>query len=253
MSQTKNKPIKLTQAERMTKASVFWLSVLLFIALPFINNFILQTVALNISGNIAYKDLAPALNTVRDLLSVFSSYAGVGVLAAAIANFGAKNAVGTVILALSSHIVGLFSAMLSYALSGARNYSAAVFLLGVDALVNILIYAVILAILSIIRKKDRTESVSDSLQNKMLAKGGAYTYITTAIGVFGGAQLAATLYSMISAFVDPSIGTPINLQEWIYWITEYLTLFIYVGIGYIIVLGVFWLCKYYRAHFADTM
>lgn len=254
MSQTKNKPTALNDSERLTHSSLFWLSVLIFIAFPFINNFILQTVVLNITGNIAYESLTPVLTSVRDLISVLTAYAGIGILAAAVAHFGAKRAIATVILGLFSHTVGLFSAMLSYITSGARNYATAVFILGVDALVNTLIYAVILvASVQIRKRKMSCQDYSITLCDKIISKGGAYSFIVTVTAIFGAAQLAAILYSMISAFVDPSIGIPINVQEWVYWITEYLTFFIYLGIGYFIVLGIFWLCKYYRAHFADTI
>ena len=244
---------KFTTAENMTRSSLFWLSVLLFVALPFINNFILQTVTLNISGNIAYKDLAPVLTTVASLLSVLAAYAGIGAVAAAIANFGTKNSLGTVILGLSSHLVGFIAYIMSYSVSGARNYQYAVFALGVDALANLLIYAVIILILALMKKKNTATNgyTVPTLQDKIISKGGAYTYIVTATAIYGAAQLFTTLYTMISDFLDPSIGTPINVQEWVYWITKYLTAFIYLGIGYFIVLGIFYLCKYYRTHFAE--
>ena len=243
---------KLTTAEKLTRSSLFWLSVLLFVALPFINNFIIQTVVLNISGNIAYEALAPALSTVAGILSVLTAYAGIGAIAASIANFGAKGSVGTIILGLNSHVIGLLSAMFAYALSGARNYEYAVFALGVDAIANVLVYALIIVVLALMsRKRLLTDNTPPQLGDKLLAKGGAYTYIVTATVLFGAAQLAATLYTMIYDFLDPSIGTPINLQEWIYWITKYLTTLIYLGIGYMIVLGIFHLCNYYRTRFAE--
>lgn len=253
MSQNKNKPTKLTLPEKLTYSSVFWLSVILFVALPFVNNFIMQTVVLNITGNIAYENLAPVLTVVRDLMSVLTAYAGIGIIAAAIAHFGLKRAFGTVILGLFSHTAGLFSSMLAYAVSGAKNFAAAVFILGVDATANTLIYAVILAVLVLIRKKrvSKSENVL-TLEDKIISKGGAYSYMVTATAVYGAAQLITVLYTMITDFLDPSIGIPINVQEWVYWVTEYLMLFIYVGIGYFIVLGIFWLCKYYLKHFEEV-
>ena len=251
-SQTKSTH-KFTTAENMTRSSLFWLSVLLFVALPFINNFILQTVTLNISGNIAYKDLSPVLSTVASLISVLTAYAGIGTIAAAIANFGIKNSIGTVILGLLSHAVGFISYIMSYSVSGARNYQYAVFALGVDALANLLIYAVIILILALIKTKSTSAEgyTVPALQDKIISKGGAYSYVVTATAIYGGTQLLTTLYTMVSDFLDPSIGTPINMQEWVYWITKYLTTFIYLGIGYFIVLGIFYLCKYYRTHFAE--
>lgn len=254
MSQTKKKPIKLTQAEKMTKESVFWLSVLLFIAFPVINSFILQTVVLNVSGNIAYRSIVPTLTLIRDILSVLCSYAGLGVMAAAVANYGAKNTLGTVILGLLSHTVGFFASMGAYLLSGAKNFAVATFTFAVDAIANTLVYAVILVVLALIRKnQNKKGDLSVQLsKDKLIAKGGAYSYMLTAAGIFGIAQLATTLYRMITDFLDPSIGVPINLQEWIYWVTEYLTIIIYLGIGYFIVLGIFWLCKYYKEHFSEV-
>ena len=254
MAQIKKvKQTKETDARILTRQSLFWLATLIFIALPFLNSFVLQTMLINIDGNIAYKSVAPVLTAIRDIISVFNSYAGIGILAAAIAHFGAKKAIGTVILALLYQTVVMLASMMSYALSGARNFAGAVFMLGVDALTNTAIYAVILVVLVILRKnKMEYQDASLTLNDKIIAKGGAYSYIVTAVGIFGAAQLAAMLYSMISAFVDPSIGIPINIQEWVYWITEYLTFFIYFAIGYLIVLGVFWLCKYYLSHFEEA-
>ncbi len=251
-SQTKI-AIKLTVAEDLTRASLFWASLILFVAFPFINNFFIQTVMLNVSGNIAYKDLTPVLSTVAGLLSVLAAYAGIGTVAAAVANFGAKRSVGTVILALLSHVAGLIAYIMSYAISGARNYGYAVFALSVDALANMLVYAAIIIMIAIMKKKNvnKGECSVPELSDKLIAKGGAYSYIVAATTVYGAAQLFTTLYTMVSDFLDPSIGVPINLQEWVYWITKYLTTFIYLGIGYFIVLGIFYLCKYYRAHFAD--
>lgn len=254
MSQTKNKPIICTQSEIMTQKSIFWLSVLLFIAFPIVSGFILQTVVLNVSGNIAYKSLVPTLTLIRDIASVLCSYAGIGVMAAAVANYGIRNSFGTVILGLLSHTVGFFASMGAYLLSGAKNFAVATFTFAVDAVANTLIYAVILVALILIRKNEiKKGNLPPKLsKDRLIDKGGAYTYILTATGIFGIAQLATTLYRMVTDFLDPSIGVPINLQEWIYWVTEYLTIVIYLGIGYFIVLGVFWLCKYYKEHFSEV-
>ena len=251
-SQTKIAP-KPTMAESLTRSSLFWASVLLFIAVPFINNFFIQTVVLNVSGNIAYEGLAPILSTVAGLLSALAAYAGIGIVAASIANFGTKRSVGTVILALLSHVMSLIAYIMAYALSGARNFGYAVFALGVDALANMLIYAIIIVMLAIMKSKNTKKGNIEApqLSDKLIAKGGAYSYIVAATVVYGAAQLLATLYTMVSDFLDPSIGTPNNAQEWVYWITSYLTTFIYLGIGYFIVLGFFYLCNYFRARFAE--
>ena len=251
-SQTKIAP-KPTWAEPLTRSSLFWLSVLLFVAFPFINNFFLQTVILNITGNIAYENLVPVLSTALSLLSVLTSYAGIGVIATSIANFGTKNSIGTVILGILSHPIGVIAYIISYAISGARNYEYAVFTLGVDAAATMLIYALIIVILSVIKKKRTAAGTSDAveLRDKLIDKGGAYTYVVTSTAIFGAAQVLSTLATMITDFLNPSIGTPINIQEWVYWITKYLTEFIYLGIGYFIVLGIFYLTKYYRTHFAE--
>ena len=252
-SQTKLAP-KLTMAEKLTSSSLFWASVILFVAFPFINNFFIQTVMLNISGNIAYKDLAPVLSTVAGLLSVLVAYAGIGTVAAAIANFGAKRSVGTVILALFSHVAGLIAYIMSYAISGARNYGYAIFSLSVDALANMLIYAAIIIMIAAMKKKNVKKGNCDSpeLSDKLISKGGAYSYIVAATTVYGAAQILSTLFTMVSDFLDPSIGVPINLQEWVYWITKYLTTFIYLGIGYLIVLGIFYLAKHLKKQFEET-
>ncbi|MBR2461471.1 MAG: hypothetical protein IKB34_09610 [Clostridia bacterium] len=246
------KKTQKTSPRQLLRESIFWLSVILFVFLPFISSFILQTVILTIDGNIAYKTLTPALITARDLIAVFNAYAGIGVLACAVAYFGAGGAKGTVAMAMLYHPAVFLASMCAYPFSGAKSYIEAIFVLGTDMLINTAVYAVILLILILIRrhKLKKGEDITAPLNSRLIARGGTFSYPNSAIGTFAIFQISALMYSMISAFVDPSIGTPINVREWVYWITEYLTCFIYAAIGYVIAVGICYLCEYYLKHFA---
>ena len=242
----------LSTPKLLLQQSLFWLSVILFVFMPFLNNFVIQTVIISIDGNIAYQNLSPVLMTARDMISVFATYAGVGVLACSVAYFGIKNAKGAAILAILHHPISFLFAMGAYIFSGSRAYYEALFMLGTDTLINTALYAVILVVLLFVRsRKQRSESgVTAPLGDKLIGKGGMFSYLFASVGVFAAANLAAMLFSMISAFVDPSIGPPINAQEWVYWITEYASLAIYAAIGYFISVAICYLCEYYLKHFA---
>ena len=141
--------------------------------------------------------------------------------------------------------------MLAYMLSGARNYEIVLFSLGLDALFTTLVYVGIIVILHFIRKSKlkRSTTAIPELGSKIIGKGGVYTYLFGSVGIYASIQLVAKLYDMISKFIDPSYGLPVNLTEKLYWPTEFAKLFIYAALGYLISLGAFYLAKYYLKHF----
>ena len=56
---------------------------------------------------------------------------------------------------------------------------------------------------------------------------------------------------MIDAFVDPSIGPPVNRGEWLYWITEYLSVLVYAAIGYFLMLAIGYLMQHFLKKLAN--
>ena len=251
MAKTKD----IQTADKLLKSSLFWLSVILFFVVPFINALVLQTVILSVESNIAYKGLAPVLTAVKDVSSVLASYFSLGVIACSVAYYGIKNNKGTVAVALLHFPFEFLMHMISYIISGAKSYAAALFMLGTDASANTLLYAVILAILETVRyKKQKSKTdITPPIPKKSIGKSGMFSYLWASVGVFAAAQLLALIYAMISAFVDPSLGTPINLQEWVYWITEYLTVVIYAVLGYFLALSACYMCEYYKKHFSEDV
>lgn len=250
LSNSKNRVV--TTKEQYLRLSLFWLGVIVFIVLPLINYLVLQTVMLSVENDIAYGNLSDTISVIQDIISALNSYIGLGILACAAAHFGTDSG-GTVILAFSYNFVIFFSSMLSYIYAGGSSIAEAIIYLGIDAVANTAFYAVIYGILLKIRSKklDSKQPSVSKLENKLYANGGSFTYIKTTTFIFGGAQLAAMLYNMIDAFIDPSIGTPINAAEWIYWITEYLSVIVYAAIGYFIMLAIFYLAQHFLKHFND--
>ena len=248
-----NKPIKETTSQTLLRSTFFWLGVLIYIALPFVTYFILQTVVINVEGNIAYKEITPTVSAIANLIAVFTSYAGIGLVAVTIAYFGVKKAKDTVILCISSQFIGVIFSMLAYTLSGARNYQVALFSLGIDAFFTTLIYIGIIVTVHFIRKSKLTHqgNAVPELDGKIVSRGGIYTYLFGSVGIYAAVQIIAKLYDMISKFIDPSYGLPVNLTEQLYWPTEFVKLFIYASLGYLISLGAFYLAKYYLKHYKE--
>lgn len=245
-SRKKNKHRRTIENEAdHLRSTLFWLGVLLFIALPIINCLLLQTVYFALDANIAYGSLSEVISTVQSLLSVLNTYAGLGVLICATSYFGLSTG-GTVLLAMLYHPITALSSVAAYILAGGTSLSAAVFNFGIDAIAGLLIYAVIYVVLVLILEKKgrKREPAAPPLNKRLIAHGGMFTYILAAVAIYGGAQLASKLYTMIDAFLDPSIGTPINLGEHLYWITEYLSVAVYAAAGYFIILAI---C-YYAQH-----
>ena len=68
-SQTKTAP-KPTMAESLTRSSLFWASVLLFIAVPFINNFFLYEKMMPVSDYVMPLILVAAITVIDIPLSL---------------------------------------------------------------------------------------------------------------------------------------------------------------------------------------
>ncbi len=226
--------------------NLFWLAVGVFVFMPILNNFVLQLVILFTDGNIFYGSLSSTLSTVRDVLGIISSYGGLGVFSVAIINFG-KNAFGVIILGFISHGVTLFSSLLTYALYGGEDTMTAFLLLTIDMAVNMAVYTVIYFVLMlVVKKRDTVLNVPPyRLRVIYLAHPLALAFFLAAL-VYGGTNIVVTLYTMISDFLDPSIGPPISMADTLYWVMEYLSDIVSMCVGYFIMLFVGALAEKYK-------
>ena len=81
---------KPTYAEIYMYKNLFWLDIGILIFLPVLNNLFLQLIRLYTDGNIAYGSLGAVMAAVQEAISLFSGYAGIGILCVCMLYFGKK-------------------------------------------------------------------------------------------------------------------------------------------------------------------
>ncbi len=244
---------KPTFAEAYMYKNFLWLAIGAFAFVPFLNNFLLQFLYLYTEGDIAYGSLGTFITAAKSVLSLASVYVGLGVFITAVINFG-KNAVGIIRLAFLSHLISFLSALLTCVLYSYVSYGyfisgdvlLQIIMLTIDAAVNLAVYIAIYVILLNITKRKET------LLNTPPVKGRctdiSHPLVLSAvisILIYSGAQLLVTLFNMITAFADPSIGPPVNTADVMYWVLQYLSVLAYAAIGLIIVELIFLLSEHY--------
>lgn len=244
---------KPTFAEAYMYKNFLWLAIGAFAFIPFLNNLILQFLYLYTEGDIAYGSLGIFLSAVKSVLSAASVYIGLGVLIVSVINFG-KNAVGIIRLAFLSHVIAFVSAAITCTLYSNISYGylftgdvlIQIIMLAVDTAVNLAVYLAIYIVLIKITKKKETVLSTPSIKGRytdihhpiVLA-----TVISVSVHLF--AQLLTVLYSMISAFTDPSIGPPVNSSDILYWILQYLSAVAFDALGLVIIILVAFLSEHY--------
>lgn len=232
-----------TKTRRPTFSEVYmyknllWLSVISFVFLPIFSELILRVVYLYTVTDIAYASLAAPINAVREILTVVAKYISLAVLCVAVVYFD-KHAVGVVRLAFISHAVEAVTYIIAYFLYTGGILAASLIII-VEAAVNCLVTLIIwLFVRGYARKRETFLNVPDyKLGASMLRHPYTGAFIR-AIAVFGGAQLGFVLYDMIDAFLDPSLGTPINMKETVYWILLYAEVIIYAALGFMIAVAI---------------
>lgn len=237
---------KATASERYMYKNLFWLSICVFLFIPFINNFVLQLIKLSVSGDIAYGSLAAYIQTVQDLLSLFGNYAGLGVLCCVVVYFG-KESKSIIRLSLLSHLWVFLVSVSAYSIYNPRLeriFSAAVSL-ALDMLINLLIYVLIILIAFRISKKVSPKQQFPQIKKIVSVRHPFLLAFLLSACIFGGTQLIFLIYTMIDSFIDPSLGVPINAAEWLYWITEFILIIVNTCIGYMISLAVGYLSVHY--------
>jgi hypothetical protein len=204
-------------------------------------------VRFSVEGNIAYGELSTAVSTAQDIIAAMGGYAGLGLLACSVAYFGGK-AISVTALALVSPAVTAASSLIAYKLAGGRSLALAMITFGGDMLASLAVHALALTVLLLMHRRavKRGRATVAPLNGRLTGKGGIFPFITAAVSVFGGAKLLLLVVNTVSDFTDPSLGLPVNLGEWIYWLTEYAMLFIYAAIGYFISVAIAYLCEHYK-------
>ncbi len=216
--------------------NLFWLAVFAYVFVPIFNNFILQLIILFTDGNIAYGALSETVSVIRDVLGAISSFVGLGTLVICLINFG-KNAFGVTVMAFATHGISFCTSLFTYAIYGGNDALTAFFLLGADMLVNLFVYGIIyLAVMYIVKKRTTVLNVPPYKLGVLSLKHPlSYAFFLVAL-IYGGANILATLYTMIGDFLDPSLGPPVGLADTLYWVLEYFSIIISVCIGYFIML-----------------
>ena len=225
-------------AEVYMYKNLFWLAAGVFLFVPFLDKFILQVVQSYVEGDIAYGSLSDGILTAREWLSSVSAHMGFGVAAVTIMYFG-TNARGIIAMMLASQGVGLVSSLMAYWVCGGQDIISAIFILFLDFISTEAVYGLILFLLLRISKKKQTVLNIAPYKVRLLDISHPVTKgVFTAVTVFGAASLIALIYTMVDDFIDPSLGMPINLSEWLYWILEYLSVFIRYIVGYLAAMAV---------------
>jgi len=227
---------KPTYTEIYTYNNLLWLAIVVFGFFPFLNNFVLQMIRLSVTGNIAYGSLSNWIGYFQEGMSLVSTYLGLGVLAICLTCFG-KNARGVIYLTFGSHGITFFASLFTYFIYGGNNIGPAVFMLFTDAVINEAIYFLIYFIILKVSEKKNTFMTFPKF--KFPPIDFHHTYVRAFIigaAVFGGAQLLTVLYTMISDFLDPSLGVPVNTRDIFYWVFEYVFVVVHTMIGFFVML-----------------
>lgn len=225
-------------AEVYMYKNLFWLAVGVFLFVPFLDKFVLQVVQLYVEGDIAYVGLSDGILMAREWISSVATHVGFGTVAVAIMYFG-SNARGIIAMLLASQGVGLISSLMAYWVCGGQDIISAIFILFFDFAATEAVYGLILFLLLRISKKKQTVLNIAPYKVRLLDISHPITKgVFTAVTVFGAASLIALIYRMIGDFIDPSLGMPINMYEWLYWVLEYLYVFIRYVVGYLAAMAV---------------
>ncbi len=225
---------KPTYAEIYMYKNLFWLDIGILIFLPVLNNLFLQLIRLYTDGNIAYGSLGAVMAAVQEAISLFSGYAGIGILCVCMLYFG-KNAVGVIRLSVITHAVTFLTVLLTYFLFTATIPLSVIFSLLLDMVVGIAVTILICRITYVYAVRHETfMEIPQYRFSKGMLKHHYTKVFALACACFGGAQLLILIYTMVSEFLDPSLGPPMNISDVLYWVFQYLTALLYVVVGFVI-------------------
>ena len=228
---------KPTYSEVYAYKNMYWFAFAVFVFMPVLCDLILRTVYLYVETNIAYQWMVTPLSVLMESLSVISVYAGYGILTYCVLYFG-KNAAGVIRLAFITHAVSFLVYCIAYYFFTGE-LLAAIFVIFSEQAVRLLVTFVIYRVLLSYGKRkgtfmniDRYE-LSPSIKGHQLTKG-----ILLVSAVYGAVQLFFLVYQMTVDFLDPSLGPPILVKEYVYWILEYVYIFLFFALGVVIMAAV---------------
>ncbi len=233
--------------------NLLWLAIGTFAFVPFLNDFLLQFLYLYTEGDIAYGSLGTFITVAKNILSLTSVYIGFGIFITAVINFG-ENAVGIIKLAFLSHVISFLSATLTCVLYSYVSYGHGItsdvllqiIMLAIDAAVNHTVYIIIHIVLIKITKNKETVLNTPPIKGRYTdARHPLVLSAVISISIHSGVHLLTTLFNMISAFNDPSIGPPVNTADVMYWVLQYLSVLAFAAIGLIIIELTFLLSEHY--------
>lgn len=217
--------------------NLFWLAIAVFVFMNVLNELVLRVVYIYAVTDVAYQPYAQAIRIVREGLSVVTNYVGLAVLSVCLTYFG-HNARGVIRAAFISHAVYFVSYTLAYYMS--TGYIIESVIQGfteaaVNCLVMLMIYIVIMRYTS---KKDVQMNVGRYVFGASMT-GHVYTKVfALAVSIFGGAQMILLVIDMLIDFLDPAIGTPINIGETMYWVLQYLEVILFAALGFVITVAI---------------
>ena len=227
---------KPTFSEVYMYKNLLWGAVILFIALPIVSELMLRVVYLYVATDVAYQTLAAPIDLIREVITVTSRYAALAVLCITVVYFD-RHARAVVRLAFIFHAVEALTYIIAYYLYTGQVLSATLWII-VEALVNAAVtLAIWLFVRGYARKREYFLNVPDFRLDASIMRHPYTGAFIRAIAVFGGTKLAFVLYDMIDAFLDPSLGTPINMKETVYWILLYAEVVIYAALGFVIMVA----------------
>ena len=222
---------KPTYSEIYMYRNLFWLAVAVFIFMTVFNELIVRVIYLYAITDVAYQPYAAIIRVVREALSVITNYVGLAVLTLCVTYFGG-NARGVIRLAFISHAVYFVAYTLAYYMS--TGYIVESLIQGfIEAALNCAVMLVIWLVIKRCTEKRGSQMNVDRYVFGASMMKHIYTrcFIISA-SIFGGVQIALVLTDMLIDFLDPAIGTPINLEETLYWVLEYAQVILYAALGF---------------------
>ncbi|MBR2474335.1 MAG: hypothetical protein IKB51_04835 [Clostridia bacterium] len=231
---------KPTYSEIYMYKNLLWLAFAVFIFMTVVNELVIRVVYVYAVTDAAYRPYAVIIKTVREALSVLCNYVGLALLSVCVAYFG-DNAKGVVRTAFISNAVYLVAYFLAYYISTGYMFESLILSVS-EAAINC---AVMLAIWIILRiytsKKECHMNIERYVFGSPMLRHVYTGCFIISASVFGGTQLLLTLADMLRDFLDPAIGTPINIEETLYWVLEYAEIILYAALGFalMVVIGLF--------------
>ena len=232
---------KPTHSEIYMYKNLFWVAVLLFVFIPLLSSIVIYPVSLAMQNNVAYKSVMPTVNAIGAVLSFIGTYGGFGVLAVTVCYFG-NNGIGIIRLALLSNLISYLSLWTVHILINPyADEGGSLITMAVEILINTAFVAILYFAVLVYAKRRRTfmdiPNYGFSVRIKKHPFTGAFLCVSIIYFVI---NIAIELATMISQFLDPSIGLPRNNAEILTLVSRYgyVLLYTVAGMAVMMLIGV---------------